>query len=345
MMDADRVERLPKPLVLFVALVLALALGSWLDAAVGYLRQGKPGLSYLWMYYPGFDFVDYTLQFPYLHTPQFFTLPVFPWVYPAPAIFVLYPFYRIVLLTNRATGFAVFALAVLGVNTAVGWRFRAKLLRLGISRGAAFTLLASVTLFGWPLYFALQRGNIESLLWVGVALGVTCFARGRYRGAAILFGAVGSVKLYPLLFLALFLKPRRFGEMALGLGVAGVVTLLGLRCLSPDIGFAWQQIRLGIQRWGLITTNTYLPSGIGTDHSVFGLIKQCTLGGVLRYPHALDWYFAAAAVVCSALFLGRVVRLPRLNQLLFLACATVLLPPTSYDYTLVSMLIPWGWMV
>ena len=202
--------RLPKPIALFVLILLACAGGSWIDAAWGYLHIGKPGLVYLWMSYPGFDFVDYTLQFPYLHTARFFTLPVFPWVYPAPAVFVLYPFYKLVAVTNRLAGVAVFSLTVVVSDGLLAWRFRKALTRHGLSPAAASGLLGATVLAGWPIYFSLQRGNIESLLWIGTAVGVFCFAKRRYLEAATLFGIVGAIKLYPLLFLALLLKPRRF---------------------------------------------------------------------------------------------------------------------------------------
>lgn len=345
MVSAHRGKELPKPIVLFLLLVVMLALASWLDALVGYLRLGRPGLNYLWMYYPGFDFVDYTLQFPYLHTPRFFTLSAFPWVYPAPAIFVLYPFYRVVDLTSRTTGFVVFALTVVVADAAVALRFRRALLQRGLSGRAAFAVVGTLAFFGWPLYFALQRGNIESLLWIGTALGIACMVQQRYVSAAILLGAVGSVKWYPLLFLTLLLKPRRFREVVLGIVVASVISVLALRFLSPNVGFAWQQVRLGIHRWSLLTTSSYLVSGVGSDHSAFGLMKQCTLGSILRYPHALQWYLYVAGFLCSAVFLLRVLFLPMPNQLLFVACATVLLPPTSYDYTLVNMLIPCGLLI
>ncbi len=42
--------------------------------------------------------------------------------------------------------------------------------------------------------------------------------------------------------------------------------------------------------------------------------------------------------------LVRMLSMPRPNPLLFVGCATVLLPPVSYDYTLAVMLIPWGWL-
>ncbi len=37
--------------------------------------------------------------------------------------------------------------------------------------------------------------------------------------------------------------------------------------------------------------------------------------------------------------------MPRANQLLFLVGASVLIPPTSFDYTLEYLYIPWAWIV
>ena len=46
----------------------------------------------------------------------------------------------------------------------------------------------------------------------------------------------------------------------------------------------------------------------------------------------------------ATVFLIRVRQLPSVNQTLFIGCAAILLPPTSYDYTLVLTLIPWAWL-
>lgn len=313
---------------------------------VGYLRIGRHALDYLWVIHPGFDFFDYTPKFPYLHTPQFFTAPAyFPWVYPAPGIFILYPFYLLTTPTHWVVGFLVFSLVGVVADLGLAWRFRGALMRRGLAPAPSLLLISLTMFLGWPLFFAFQRGNIESLLWVGIAAGVFCFTQGRYAAAALLLGIFGSAKVYPLLFLVLMFRRRQFRYLALGVFAAAATTLAGLRFLEPDVLDAWRRISTGVQRWTEITTLSYPPEGVGADHSLLGLLREATQGACLRPAHALNIYLVVVGTVTTAVFLVRVRRLPSLNQTLFVACAAILLPPTSYDYTLVLTLIPWAWLV
>ena len=337
---------LPRPLLLFVLVLAAFAFLSGLDGLLGYWRVGRPALVYLWVPHPGFDFFDYTPRFPYLHTPQFFTVPAyFPWVYPAPGIFFLYPFYLLTTSTHWVVGFLVFCSVGVAADLCLALRFRTALTRRGLAPAVSVLLIGTLILLGWPLYFAFQRGNIESLLWVGIAAGVFCFAHRRYAAAALLIGVFGSAKVYPLLFLALMLNRKQSRYLVLGVFAAAATTLAGLRFLEPDALDAWRQISTGVGRWTEITTRTYGPEGVGAGHSLLGLLRVVTDGAVLRSPHALGVYLAVVGTLASAGFLVRVRRLPALNQALFIACAAILLPPTSYDYTLVFLLIPWAWLV
>ena len=335
--------RLPKPLKMFLVLVFLLTIASALDAGFGFLHFGKSGLAYAWPSYPGFDFVVYTLRFPYLHTPTFFTLPVFPWFYPAPAILVLYPFYEIAAHTNRVFGFGVFGLTVVALDLLVMRRAGIALERHGLAPAASRFFVWSTLLLNWPIYFGLERGNLESLLWLGVAAGVFCCIQRRYVAGALILGVFGAVKLYPLLFLALLLPSRRFKELALGVITAVLTTVAALWVLDPDVGFAFRQVSAGVHRWTVIDVET--TGALCFDHSIFGLLRQSALTDPARALHALTPYIVVAGLIATALFLGRVLRLPRPNQVLFLACAAVSLPPVSYDYTLAILLIPFGWLV
>ena len=336
---------LSKPLLLYMRILVALAFASVLDAVAGYLWLGRESLDYLWLPMPGNDYYNYLPRFAVLHTPQFFTVYAYPWVYPAPAAFVLYPFYRFSKPTHWHTGYLLFAGCVLGLSAYLAWRLRRELILRGLAPGHATVLLAVTLGLGWPLYFALQRGNIESLLWIGIAAGVFCYAKGRVGTAAVLIGLFGSAKLYPLLFLGLLFRKGSYRYLALGSAIAGLTTLAGLRFLEPDVQDAWQKITTGVRTWTGMMALSYAPVGVGVDHSVFGLLRQVSLGAILHgsmiMPLVLGILGAAALVV----FLARVRHLPLVNQLLFLACTAILLPPASFDYTLVYVLIPWGALV
>jgi hypothetical protein len=54
---------------------------------------------------------------------------------------------------------------------------------------------------------------------------------------------------------------------------------------------------------------------------------------------------AIAALGGVAIFFLRIRKLPVLNQVILLTTAAIFLPPSSYDYTLLHLYIPWSMLV
>jgi hypothetical protein len=114
--------------------------------------------------------------------------------------------------------------------------------------------------------------------------------------------------------------------------------------VCPDLGYAWQQIVAGMQFFGAHQTLGTNPVALGFDHSLFALMKRVlawilpagSLNGLLR------WYLPMAAISGLSLFFVRIKRIPVANQVLCLTIAAILLPPTSYDYTLLHLYAPLG---
>lgn len=194
------------------------------------------------------------------------------------------------------------------------------------------------------MYFALQRGNVEVLIWPLIVAALYFLYREQYVPAAVLLGLAGSCKIYPLLFLAIFLRPRRWKEFALALATFAITTLVALRFLCPDVYLAAQKIKYGIRAWTLLCAIRYDGMVLGLDHSIFGLFRQITRHHPPDLEHALQLYLLIAAVLATTLFFWRIFFLPRTNNVVFLTCASVLLAPASFDYTLLSVLILWAWL-
>jgi hypothetical protein len=57
-------------------------------------------------------------------------------------------------------------------------------------------------------------------------------------------------------------------------------------------------------------------------------------------PSLLHGYMITLAVVMLTLYFVRIRKLPVANQLLILTVASILLPPTSWDYTLLQLYAP-----
>jgi len=291
-----------------------------------------------------FDLGDYRQHMPYLHSQQFFTIGDYPWYYPAPAIFVLEPFYALERFHVRHLGFAAYLLAALAGSAYAARMFYRRLVEAGLTARAARWFLGVVGLTAYPVYFALQRGNIEALLWLLLAAGCWSCARKRWLMAAVLFGLAGSVKLYPLLFLALMIRPRKYKEMVAGAAVFAASTVAGMWVLEPDVVDSAKRVAAGIHEWTVDYAQTLGFDAAAADHSIFQGIKQITQGLHPNYAREMNVYLVVAGVVAMFCFLLRGLKMPMVNQVLFLTCGMVMLPPASFDYTLNALYIPLAWL-
>ena len=119
------------------------------------------------------DYYAYEPRLPLRHTPAFFFAPGYPWYYPAPAVFVHYPFYQL-----GGYGHRVYVLSAVLLCLWLAWHLWRSLAEAGLQRSSANLFIGCLLLFAWPEYFALERGNIEALTWIPVAIGVWWYRRG-----------------------------------------------------------------------------------------------------------------------------------------------------------------------
>ena len=113
-----------------------------------------------------------------------------------------------------------------------------------------------------------------------------------------LLGIAGSMKIYPFIFLGLYLLNRRFRPILLAAVIGIVSTLLGLRFLTPSILFSWHGVGDGLANYNAeFATNIGIV--FGYDHSVFTLVKALVFFVHFlhhRLPTLLKIYYLVAAV-------------------------------------------------
>jgi hypothetical protein len=285
-----------------------------------------------------FDFVGYWTNFEYFRQSGFFTNGP-PFLYPAPiaiAYWVFYAFPHHHLRLFLSFILASFLVAALLLGRA--------LVRRGVRPAQAACFLALSLTSAYPLWFELKQGNIEICVWVFVALGVWALVRLRTYTAAACFGIAGAMKFFPLVYLGLLLAKRRYCETLFALGVAAITTVASVWFVGPNFIGTWRQIDSGLNEFRTTYILHLRLDEIGFDHSLFGLYKRLSpqLPPVAVLTNILTLYLALTAVAGMALYFVRIQRLPMANQLLCLSIASILLPPVSYDYTLMHIYIPWA---
>lgn len=196
-------------------------------------------------------------------------------------------------------------------------------------------------LLSYPAVFLLERGNLELFVWAAAAAGVFFFHRRRPSLAAVCFGLAAALKLFPIVLFGLFLGQKRsLRYLLLGLFVMMLSTALAIWYTGPTFQVAARGFLHGVTGFQQHYGTTVRPFELRFDHSLFAVVKVFSaLRG--RSPASFSsLYFLVCALLFSGIFFLRVLRLPWQNRLLFLSVSMILLPPVSYEYTLVHLYVP-----
>jgi hypothetical protein len=341
------IRLLPKPVRIFWFLNIFLSLScAAIMAGDKYLLHGR--YPYTWPFIPfhGFlDFLCFNFRFQHFHHLDFFSdarVYGLKFMYPAPVALLYEGFYAI-----HWHSLTIFLLVTGSLVAMLGGMLGRAMVRRGVTRWKTALFLGSVLCVSYPFWFEYLLGNMEICIFLLVAFGLLAFWRGQLAVSATLIGVAASMKIFPFVFLALFLSRRKYREFALGIVVAAVVNVVALWAVCPSLGVSYRGIEAGLAAFRVRYMLRYLPVETGFDHSIFGFVKQVTHHsvGMIIPGEWLTVYLAFAVVVGLALYFLRIRHLPLLNQILCLCICSILLPPTSHDYTLLHLYVPWGLMV
>jgi hypothetical protein len=157
-----------------------------------------------------------------------------------------------------------------------------------------------------------------------------------------------AMKLYPFIFLALLVSRRQYRQLLFGLAVSAAAYISALGLESGSIAFSWRDRGVGM---AALASMTY-QAMMFYDHSLFELVKLLLVfvPSVLhRHLYELPLQVAARAeryylvvfgVMGIVVFFAWIRKVSLLNQIVALALLCVLLPPISFDYTLIELYFP-----
>jgi len=334
---------MPKPLTVFLGVASSLlAIAEAAETVYRYLLHAGPPYNspLLQEHHP--DLLMSLPRFQHLHTIQFFTdSKDAPYLYPAPDA-VFYKLFFLAAPHELAVFFTFTLLCFLVAALFLG----RSLVRSGLGPRSTYLLLSFALLTSFPLWFEIRQGNLEICSWVFIALGIWSLARDRSYTAAAFIGIAGALKITPFFYLGVFLAKRQYRQILVAIVCAAAITVPSLWLLYPHIAESWRLNNLAIASFRtLITLRTYYPPEIAAfDHSLFGLVKRLVIQHITAQHLSvlLTIYSATAAVSMLVLFFGWIRKLPFTNQIICLCVATLIVPPTSFDYTLMSLYLPWA---
>ena len=205
---------------------------------------------------------------------------------------------------------------------------------------------AIFTLCSYPLWFTLNRGNVEMLLFMVCGLFIWAYQEGNLKTAGALLALAINMKLYPAVFLVLFAADKKYKEL---------LYTCGLTLLMFGIGYwmtgAGENLQNNLGHFALY--HQQRPFGLQFSHSLMNLIRVpafITLQGghpltwesftVFSKEYALGYLlfmFVLFGVICLyVLFISQSFW----KNVLLLTLAEIAFPFVSSDYTLIHLVFP-----
>jgi hypothetical protein len=158
------------------------------------------------------------------------------------------------------------------------------------------------------------------------------------------------MKLFPFVYLGLFLTRTRYRQMLFGVLVFGLVSVVSLAFVGPTIAFANHAIQQGLNFFRDVYMGHFISSVGGVDHSPLAFLKliAAVMTHSLYAPYGtpelsrithimLKIYLPLTAIAGLVLYFLRIRKLPWLNQLLVLSIVSIYFTAFSGDGTLVHL--------
>lgn len=294
------------------------------------------------------DLLCYKERFQLFRTSAFYVDRPFwaPWTVPAAMALMYRAFYAV--QHPVAWYFALFV-PIVGASCIA---FVQAMRRRGVATSTAIAFGVTALATSYPLWWLAESANLELFVALFVGLGVIAYLRGSLWWAAALFGIATAVKLFPIIYFALFFSRKEYRKMIFGCVVAAVVLLWSHWAVGPTTAEALRGTQLGLQNYTQGVIQAMNPAQICFDHSLFTLVKHPYLiwQTMVKPPQVkllrLERYYTlAAGLAATILFFTHIRKLPGLNRVLVISILALLLPPVSWDYRLVHLLVPWAFLV
>jgi hypothetical protein len=209
----------------------------------------------------------------------------------------------------------------------------------------------------YPMLFAVDRANVEIYLFLCLAFFCYMyFKAGNEIAGAVFLGATIAMKLYPGVFLVLFIRDRKWKALGLTLAVTATLTFVPLLLfrggIVSNVSWMMDAFREFSQRSTGIGGLQHSSTLYGCIKIFFGMLYKLGFLGVgsdffVAFDASATIPYAVAvallfAVICVPIVLKKV---GNHAAILLLTGSMQLLPFVSYDYKLIAFYVPLAFFI
>jgi hypothetical protein len=217
------------------------------------------------------------------------------------------------------------------------------------NRWESLTRVFVFTFMTYPVLFAIDRGNIETLLLILLLAFIYFFQRRRFLISSVFLALAIAMKLYPLFLLVLFVPEKKHREIGFAVVLSAVLTLTCLMCFKGGFlanlrfllagGNLHSALVSGEDMW--LGNTSFVQRGV----TLFTAIKVLLIetGAIARVDMAkLLSSYVMTAMAAAILVAAYVILIERelWKMVALLIFAILVLPQISADYKMILILIP-----
>jgi hypothetical protein len=316
------------------------AAGFVLAVLFHYLMGHRAGMPYpynTFLFRPDDRFADFTHVHQYLRTVsmaspemrQLFNYPPFAYV-------MLYPF----TLLPPAVALPVYLLVFVAAFLYLSYR---------ALRGSTWYVsvrnVLLISCLSYPFLFALDRANIETLIFLLVYWAADSYSRRQYLWSMVPLAVAAAMKIFPMVFVAL-----PFADRKVRAGLFAVLLVIAFSILGLAVqGGSWtDQFMASVWSMRIYQRNyAIFDQGLAFGHSLWGALKGISqmLGEPLAVNDLLIRLYRVYPLIgltILALTVGyiRWFETELWKKVALLVCAMNMLPYVSCDYKLLHLYTP-----
>lgn len=198
-------------------------------------------------------------------------------------------------------------------------------------------------IFSYPILFEFDRANVEYLVLAFLLMFFMAYKKGNYRLASILLSFPICMKLYPALFIILFLKEKKYKEFITSTVVSVLLMIIGFIMIGGNSS----NISIALENFSFFTT-AFAKNGAGIpyNHTIWTLLSVLNLKyGTLSINSFGEQFIQiyTLIIVIIAILLVLYILFIEKSEWKIVAILTIMMitfPHVSFDYTLIHMYIP-----
>ena len=207
-----------------------------------------------------------------------------------------------------------------------------------------------ITTLSYPLLFSLDRGNFELLVFAFLLIFLYYYNKGKYLESAIFLAMASALKIYPAIFLLLFIKDKKYKEILITIGTIAGLTLASLLFFKGGI---WKNLQY-LLNFSNISNNWVFNSFLSIDKDTLVQRGVSLLTFIKIIVHQMDiplpvfisqnflslYYILVAIIFLPIAYYVVFVEKVLWKNVTLLTISMLLLPTLSADYKLMHLYLP-----